>query len=66
MAHLCLNCGGSLGTQHLDGLEDVHYALIPHPLQHNTEGDEHSSPSHSSTVGQTGTDIFRARCQMPM
>lgn len=49
-AHFCLNSGWPLGAQHLNGLEDVHHTLVPHPLQYNTEGDEHASPSYSSTV----------------
>lgn len=50
MTYFCLNCGWPLSAQHLDGLEDVHHALVSHPLQHNTEGDEHASPSYSSTI----------------
>ena len=50
-AHLCLNGGWSLGAQHLDSLENVHHALVPHPLQHDAEGDEHTGPSYSSAVG---------------
>lgn len=49
-AHLCLNGGRSLGAQHLDSLEDVHHSFIPHPLKHDTEGDEYTSPSYSSAV----------------
>ena len=50
-AHLCLNGSRSLGAQHLDGLENVHHPLVPHPLQHDAEGDENTGPPYSSTVG---------------
>ncbi len=63
-AHLCLNGGGSLGAQHLDSLKDVYHSLVPHPLQHDAEGDEYTSPPYSGTVGgQVGKyselDVFR-------
>lgn len=58
--HLCLNGGRSLGAQHLDSLEDVHHALVPHPLQNDAEGDEHTGPAHSGTVGPRGGNILRA------
>lgn len=48
-ACLCLNGGRSLSAQHLHCLEDVHHSLVPHPLQDDTEGDEHTRPPHSST-----------------
>lgn len=47
--YLCLYHGWSLCPQHLDRLEDVHYSLIPHPLQNNTERDEDTCPPDTRT-----------------
>lgn len=47
--HLRLHHGWSLCTQHFDCLEDVHSSLITHPLQHDTESDEHTRPTHART-----------------
>lgn len=47
--YLCLYHGWSLCPQHLDRLEDVHYSLIPHPLQNNTESDEDPCPPNART-----------------
>lgn len=58
LTHLCLDRSGSLGAQHLDCLEDVHHPLVPHPLQHYAEGDEHACPAHPSTVGYTEVNIY--------
>ena len=48
--YLGLDGGRSLGAQHLDGLEDVHHSLVPHPLQHDAERDEHARSAHASAA----------------
>lgn len=56
VAHLGLHHGWPLGPQHFDRLEDVHHALVAHPLQHDTQRDEDSGPPHTSTAsGKTTT-----------
>lgn len=49
MFYLRLHHGWSLCAQHFDRLEDVHSSLVTHPLQHDTERDEHACPSHART-----------------
>ena len=48
--HLRLHHGWPLGPQHLHGLEDVHHAFVPHPLQHDAERDEDTRPAHAGAV----------------
>lgn len=48
---LRLHHSWSLRSQHFDRLEDVHHALITHPLQHDTQRDEDSgAPDTSAAV----------------
>lgn len=56
--HLGLHHGRPLGTERLHGLEEVDHAFVPHPLQHDAEGDENSSPAYASTVKHTQKHIF--------
>ena len=56
-AHLGLHHGWPLRPQHLDRLEDVDHALVPHPLQHDAEGDEDPGPAHP----RTETHVFDKR-----
>lgn len=51
LPHLRLHHGRPLGPQHLHRLEDVHYAFVPHPLQHDAERDEDAGPAHAGAVG---------------
>ena len=53
--YLCLHHGGSLSSQRLDGLEEVHHSLVSHPLQHNAQRDENTRPSYTRTDDQTST-----------
>lgn len=48
--HLCLHHGRPLCPQGLHHLEQVHHALVAHPLQHNAECDEHASAPNPSTA----------------
>ena len=52
VAYLCLHHGWSLRAQHLYGLEHVDDSLVPHPLQHDAQCDEHPRPAHASTEKQ--------------
>lgn len=40
----------SLGAKSLHRLEEIDHSLVPHPLQHDAEGDEHSGPAHPGTA----------------
>lgn len=48
-AYLCLDHGWPLGSENLHRLEDVNHSFMPHPLQYDTDGDEHTSPSNTRT-----------------
>lgn len=52
-SYLRLHHGWPLSTEHLDGLEQVDHSLVPHPLQNNAQGDEHTSPPNTSTNSHT-------------
>ena len=44
LTDLCLDHGGSLCPECPHCLEDIHHALILHPLQHDAQGDKHTRP----------------------
>ena len=58
---LCLHHGGPLRAERPHGLEDVHHALVLHPLQHDAQGDEHTRPPNASAVnrGYFFASLFR-------
>ena len=47
--YLCLDHECALCPECADSLEEVHHALVLHPLQHDGEADEHSRPPHPGT-----------------
>lgn len=53
MSHLCLHHRWSLRSKHFDGLEDVHHALVTHPLQHDTECDKDSGATDTGATKKT-------------
>ena len=50
LMYLCLNHSWPLGPQGPDCLEDIHHPLVLHPLQHNTQRDEHACPPNASAI----------------
>lgn len=49
LLYLSLHHRRPLCAQHFDGLEDVDGALVTHPLQHDTESDEHTCAPDART-----------------
>lgn len=52
MSHLRLHHRWPLRSQHFHRLEDVHHALVTHPLQHDTQRDEDSGAADTSATKQ--------------
>lgn len=50
LPYLSLHHRRPLCAQHFDGLEDVDGALVTHPLQHDTESDEHTCAPDARTA----------------
>lgn len=49
-SHLSLHHSRPLGPERLDCLEKIDHSFVPHPLQHDAEGDEDSGPANAGTV----------------
>lgn len=49
-AYLCLHHCRALCAEGLHGLEHVNHTLVPHALQDNAQGDEHTGAAHTSTA----------------
>lgn len=49
-SHLSLHHSGPLGPERLHCLEKIDHPFVPHPLQHDAEGDEDPGPAHAGTV----------------
>lgn len=55
--YLGLYHGWPLSAQGFDGLEQIHHSLISHPLQYNTQCDEHSCTTHAGTAEYEYTSV---------
>lgn len=64
VAYLCLHHGWSLRAQHLYGLKHVDDSLVPHPLQHDAQCDEHPRPAHTSTEKQAHIKVSTHQGQL--